>query len=224
METVRTTYVLSGTESLGLTLASGEDIRFYTDTLADVVDPEPTITKAGNIGIGTATPEEKLNVVGNLKVQGTTTCILGNGSGATNCTSDKRLKKEIHTIPSALDKILGLRGVEFVWNDLSGQDGKKAIGVVAQDVEKQFPTTVIIDEATGYKMVDDAALVAPLIEAVREQQNQIERQKLEIQNIHDQKDREISSLRLQNQSILSRLEKLEKNTQTDKEKYLKINQ
>jgi hypothetical protein len=121
----------------------------------------------GNVGIGTTAPSEKLHIVGNLRVAGTTDCTLGGGSGATNCTSDIRLKDNVEPIADTLDKIDVLRGVEFDWNEKSRSPGTHAIGVIAQDVEQVFPTAVITDPDSGYKKVDYAVLVAPLIEAVK---------------------------------------------------------
>ncbi|WP_413612266.1 tail fiber domain-containing protein [Bdellovibrio sp. HCB-110] len=122
----------------------------------------------GNVGVGTTAPSEKLHVLGNLRVQGSTDCILGGGSGATNCTSDRRLKTNIKEIPKALEKILSLRGVEFDWNEKALSSGRHDIGVIAQEVEKVFPTTVIENPESGYKMVDYAALVSPLIQSTKE--------------------------------------------------------
>ena len=122
---------------------------------------------AGNIGVGTTTPSEKLHVVGNLRVQGSTDCTLGNGAGGTNCSSDIRLKENIQAIKDPLHKILSLRGVEFDWNEKSKNLGRHDIGVIAQEVEKVFPTAVFQDPATGIKKVDYAVLVAPIIQAFK---------------------------------------------------------
>ena len=121
----------------------------------------------GNVGIGDNTPSYKLDIAGDMQVQGSsTTCVLGNGSGATNCSSDERLKTNIVEIDSALDKIDQLRGVTFNWKDTS-KDQTTKIGVIAQDVEKVFPE-VVGELKDGTKTVDYAALVAPLIEATKE--------------------------------------------------------
>ncbi len=122
----------------------------------------------GNVGVGTTGPSEKLHVVGNLRVQGSTDCTLGNGAGGTNCSSDERLKENIKPIPYALEKVISLKGVEFDWNEKSLSHGRHDIGVIAQDVEKVFPTAVMNDKNTGYKKVDYAVLVAPLIQAFKE--------------------------------------------------------
>ncbi|MBK8201386.1 MAG: tail fiber domain-containing protein [Bdellovibrionales bacterium] len=122
----------------------------------------------GKIGIGTSAPSEKLHVIGNLRVQGGTDCTLGNGAGGTNCSSDIRLKENIRQISNPLAKILSLRGVEFEWNEKSQSPGRHDMGVIAQEVERVFPTAVIEDLDTGYKKVDYAVLVAPIIQSLKE--------------------------------------------------------
>lgn len=83
--------------------------------------------------------------------------------------SDITLKKNIATIESPLTKILKLRGVTFDWK----KDNKASVGVIAQEVEKVFPELVQTN-AEGIKSVEYGNLVAPLIEAVKEQQKEIE--------------------------------------------------
>jgi hypothetical protein len=123
---------------------------------------------SGNVGIGTWSPTQGLHVRGNLRVQGSTNCILGNGAGATNCSSDIRLKDNVHEIESSLSKIVSLRGVEFDWNEKSLSPGNHSIGMIAQEVQKVFPTAVVEQPNTGYQMLDYAVLVAPIIEAIKE--------------------------------------------------------
>lgn len=85
--------------------------------------------------------------------------------------SDIRYKKDINTIPNALDKITKLRGVNFKWKDRN--DNGLQMGVIAQDVEKVFPELVSTNE-DGYKSVAYSNLVGALIEAIKEQQKQID--------------------------------------------------
>lgn len=92
-------------------------------------------------------------------------------------TSDASLKKDIRPI-KGLDIVKRLNGVLFSWKD----SGKEAAGVVAQDVEKVLPEAVITD-GDGIKSVDYDALIAPLIEAVKEQQAQIESLKAEVETL-----------------------------------------
>ena len=179
----------------------------------------------GNVGIATTAPSEKLHVVGNLRVQGSTDCTLGNGAGGTNCSSDQRLKENIKAIPYALEKINLLRGVQFNWNEKSLSYGRHDIGVIAQDVEKVFPTAVINDKNTGFKKVDYAVLVAPLIQAVKEiyalfigEKHRNDNQDRRIASIAESKaDKlEIEKLKLENQNLQKRLERLEKSLNSKK--------
>ena len=52
-------------------------------------------------------------------------------------------------------------------------DKRPQIGVIAQEVEMEFPEIVSTNEK-GYKMVDYTKLTPILVEAVKEQQQQID--------------------------------------------------
>jgi hypothetical protein len=205
--------------------------RFYIRQLNDAGNGGAvimTLTASGNMGVATQNPSEKLHVVGNIRAQGTVTdCTIGNGSGGTSCSSDARLKNNIKPIPYALDKINALRGVEFDWNEKSLSNGRHDIGVIAQDVEKVFPTAVMIDKSTGYRKVDYAVLVAPLIQAVKElyvkvtqlfeQTDKNTRAIASLEEKDSVKDQQIKALTLENErkdkemrEMKERLDRLEK--------------
>jgi len=93
------------------------------------------------------------------------------GSHGSHSSSDRRLKGHIRRIDDSLKSIQCITGVRFRWKE----NGRPDMGVIAQDVEKAFPELVATDKMTGLKAVNYACLVAPLIEAVKEQQRQIER-------------------------------------------------
>lgn len=94
-------------------------------------------------------------------------------------TSDRRFKENIEALDEPLAKVLQLDGISFQWK----KDGRKDIGVIAQDVEKVFPELVKTDPSTGFKSVEYGNFVAPLIEAVKEQQKEIEMLKVEIESL-----------------------------------------
>jgi DNA-binding NtrC family response regulator len=81
-----------------------------------------------------------------------------------------------------LDKVLNLRGVSFTWNkQLSPYVGRRKdvdIGLIAQEVEEIIPE--IVQETSipnldfQIKNVDYDRLVPVLVEAIKEQQKQIE--------------------------------------------------
>lgn len=93
-------------------------------------------------------------------------------------SSDERLKENIHTIQDPLKKVTALRGVTFDFKESK----QKQIGVVAQEVEQIIPE-VVGENPDGYKGVQYGNLVGLLIEAIKEQQKQIEELKEKINEI-----------------------------------------
>lgn len=93
--------------------------------------------------------------------------------------SDQRLKDDVKTIDNALDKVKAMRGVEYVWNEGS-RKGQKDLGLIAQEVEQVLPEivrekeTIYHGEEGKYKTVDYEKIVGVLIEAIKEQQKQID--------------------------------------------------
>ena len=88
-------------------------------------------------------------------------------------SSDKRLKDNITPIPNALDKVSAIGGYEFDWNDNQETYEGHDVGVIAQEVEEVMPEVVTTRE-DGYKAVKYEKMVPLLIEAIKEQQKQID--------------------------------------------------
>ena len=139
----------------------------------------------GNVGIGTSTPTVKLEVNGRLKTLGI------------NELSDARYKKNIATLTNALANIEKLRGVSYDWkqNEFPEKnfDAKHQIGLIAQELELVYPELVNTD-AEGFKSVDYSKLVAVLIEAVKEQQNEINSLQVQVSQQGTQMDELKASL------------------------------
>ena len=89
-----------------------------------------------------------------------------------NATSDATLKTNIAPIENPLGILEKITGVSFDWRDNEGS----AEGVLAQDVEQVLPNAVSTDEK-GKKSVSYNNLVGVLIEAVKGQQEQINKLK-----------------------------------------------
>ena len=85
-----------------------------------------------------------------------------------NSTSDINLKENIKIIENPIEKVSQLNGVSFDWKD----NHQSSAGVIAQDVEKVLPE--IIRENDGSKSVNYNGLIGLLIEAIKEQQKQID--------------------------------------------------
>jgi len=90
-------------------------------------------------------------------------------------SSDERLKDNIQNIENPIEKVQSLKGVTWDWNDNADevQQSLPNVGVIAQDVEKVLPQ-LVTDRDNGYKGVDYAKLTGLLIEAVKDQQKQID--------------------------------------------------
>ncbi len=95
--------------------------------------------------------------------------------------SDLRLKKKVGPLIQAPEDILKLRGVRFKWQD-AAEDDPYAMGLVAQEVEEFFPEAVRTG-TDGMKGINYSALIAPLIESLKQQQSQIGELRVEIETL-----------------------------------------
>jgi hypothetical protein len=97
---------------------------------------------------------------------------------ASSPISDGKLKKDVQPIRAALGLVKALNGVRFNWktDEDKGLDLEELprLGFIAQDVERVIPDLVYFTPE-GYRGVHYANLVAILVEAIKEQQLQIER-------------------------------------------------
>ena len=123
-------------------------------------------TSLNRVGIGTNNPAEKLHVNGNVS------------ASAYYYTSDIRLKENVLPIENSLLKILKLEGIKY--NLKSTKEDK--LGFSAQDLQKVFPE-LVKEGDDGYLSIDGVGLIAPLVEAIKEQQKIIESQQIDINNL-----------------------------------------
>jgi hypothetical protein len=93
--------------------------------------------------------------------------------------SDSRLKDNITSISTPVEKIKSLRGVEFDWNS-GEQVGTHDVGLIAQDVEAVLPEAVTTQE-DGYKNLAYTKVIPLLVEAMKEQQTMIEALRAEVE-------------------------------------------
>ena len=104
-------------------------------------------------------------------------------SGEITAYSDAKLKDNVEVIADALGKIKALRGVTFTRNDQEDTE-RKHMGVIAQEMQEYFPEVVQTD-ASDIKTVNYGAMAGAFIEAIKEQQNQIDELKNIVQKLLD---------------------------------------
>jgi hypothetical protein len=131
--------------------------------ITSVANASSYFNNGGNVGIGTTSPTYRLQLpnVANATGQGQ--------ANAWQTYSDETLKEEVSSIVNALSDVLSLRGVDFTWK---GQ-GVRSSGFIAQEVEKIIPNLVSTD-IKGIKSLDYGRFTPYLVEAIKQQQTQIE--------------------------------------------------
>lgn len=140
------------------------------------------ILENGYIGIGNIAPSTRLYVNGDI----TANSVAG--------TSDIRFKTNIRPVLNALDKVKLLRGVYFNWNqkafpekDFGSQD---ELGFIAQEVEKIIPEIVSKDKTKEeYRSVKYDKLVAILVEAIKDQQKQIDSLTIKVNKLNKKRNK-----------------------------------
>ena len=157
----------------GFAHPDGAAIPADTITFITTGNIRAVVSDNGKFGIGISTPAEMLHVAGNAVTTGDITAFY----------SDERLKNFEGKIDNALDKVTKLNGYYYTGNDIASNFGydteNRQVGVSAQEVESILPEVVktaaiSLDGETDYKTVQYEKLVPLLIEAIKEQQVQID--------------------------------------------------
>jgi hypothetical protein len=143
-------------------------IRFYTGSHLGTLRGYVYADNGNNIGF--------LNTAGSWSLRCDNS---GNvtATGDVTAYSDARVKENVVTIENALDKTLALRGVSYNRND--NQDKRKKVGVIAQEIQEVIPE-VVTEDSDGMLGVSYGNLAGVFIEAIKEQQKQIEDLKKQI--------------------------------------------
>ena len=102
-------------------------------------------------------------------------------SGDVVISSDARLKSNIVSLGRTLAKILQIDGKSYTMK--KDESEKQKIGLLAQDIEKVFPD--LVSESNGIKSVNYQGLVPVLINALKEQDNRISNQQIEIEELRN---------------------------------------
>ncbi len=170
------------------------EIVIGQQTGANAYEERIRIDSSGNVGIGTTTPAQALDVVGNIQY-----------TGSLIDASDRRLKRDIASLENPLAVITAIEGVSFIMKD--DPSNQVEYGVIAQQVEEVLPELVHTkDDDMGSKAVNYIGFIGWIIEAIKElafDNTRQDQKMVELETKLAEKDREISELK-------SRLDQIEK--------------
>ena len=135
--------------------------NFIAGSSVGWVATDPVLV-VGNGSSGSTSDAFTLLKNGNLTIAGTLTQ-----------SSDRRLKTDIHPLTDALAGLARLQPVRYRFREGTNRPEGVHIGLIAQGVEAVFPE-LVSQGADGYLSVSYANLSAVLVQALHEQQDEIE--------------------------------------------------
>ena len=167
----------------GLQLIQGGSNSFIENqeagsmTLRTSATDRVTITSVGNVGIGTSAPDQKLSVNGDANKS------LGGGSW--QFFSDERLKNIKGRFNSGLKAVMQLQPIRYEYkrdNALGLKSEVEQVGFGAQALQKIIPEAVT-KNSNGYLMVNNDPILWTMLNAIKEQQKEIEQLKGQIRQL-----------------------------------------
>jgi endosialidase-like protein len=169
-----------------------------------------TIQPTGEVGIGTVTPQDRLDVNGIIRVAtlgaaGSTSLCRNASNQIAACSSSVRYKTALRPFTGGLDLINRLHPISFTWKD----GGMRDVGLGAEDVAKVEPLLVTRNAGGEIEGVKYDRINVVLINAVKEQQALIAELQKQIQELKSFKA-ESDTLKTQLTAVASRLERLER--------------
>jgi trimeric autotransporter adhesin len=129
------------------------------------------------VGIGTTDPDSRLHVAGFIQVDildiGGATAVCRNASNRlSTCSSSLRYKSNIKQFSSGLELVNRLRPISFDWKN----GGMRDLGLGAEDVAAVEPLLVTYNDKGEVEGVKYDRVAVVLLNAVKEQQEQIDEQ------------------------------------------------
>jgi trimeric autotransporter adhesin len=163
-----------------------------------------------NVGIGTTSPDDRLHVNGIIRVSslgaaGSTQLCRNAFNQISTCSSSLRYKSDLRPFSSGLAIINRLEPISFTWKE----GGLRDVGFGAEAVEKVEPLFITYNAAGQVEGVKYDRITVALVNALKEQQQQLATQQMQIAGLNSTKA-ENAKLKAQLADILARLEHLEK--------------
>ena len=183
--------IVSGSSQVNFTQLSGISngiVSGSTQTIANLptgtVSGSSQVTLSSTTGYGSVLNQAVLTssspTFAGLTING---AITATGDITAFYTSDKRHKNNIQLIPNALEKVSKLNGVTWEWNDDVNEVTKSTpkTGLIAQEVQEVLPE-VVKTRDDGFLELDYSKMMGLMVEAIKEQQSQIEKLRMDLDN------------------------------------------
>jgi Chaperone of endosialidase len=148
---------------------------FFTSN-AGTLGERMRINSIGRVGIGTASPDQLLSVNGEASKA---------GGGAWLVFSDERLKTIKGNYTLGLNAVMQLQPIRYEYrknNGMGVNSVSEHIGFGAQALQKVIPDAVTKNEQ-GYLLVNNDPIIWTMLNAIKEQQKQIEDLKKEVEQL-----------------------------------------
>lgn len=179
---------ISGTNNPGLAIRNTTGTRQYLmyvgsfgNNLFNIFDATAgldrlTINTTGQVGIGTNAPTDLLSVNGSASKP---------GGGSWSNFSDERLKNIKGSFNLGLNAVMKLQPIRYEYkrdNALGLKSEGEHIGFGAQSLQKVIPEAVNSTES-GYLTVNNDPIIWTMLNAIKEQQKEIEQLKTEVRRL-----------------------------------------
>jgi hypothetical protein len=162
--------ITNGAGSSNTVLGGNANVGSATLTNATAIGAGAIATNSDTIQLGRDTIDSVR--IGRLGSNGTTAVCLNSVNGFATCSSSMRYKSNVENYDAGLDLIKRLRPVSFNWID----GGMLDFGLVAEEVFKIEPLLVTQNDKGEIEGVKYDRVGVVLLNAVQEQQKQIEEQ------------------------------------------------
>jgi len=174
-----------------ITIAASPNSLSIGECNSSNTSPDGSLLVAGNgsrsgDSCGSRSDALQLDYNGNMTIAGDLTQ-----------NSDRRLKTDVEDLEAVLGSLKNIDPVRYRFKDEQSHPAGEQLGLVAQEVQKEFPE-LVSEGASGMLSVSYTKFSAVLLKGLQEQQSTIEEQQAQI-----------SGLKAENEEIKERLAALE---------------
>jgi hypothetical protein len=152
-------------------IGAGADVASAALSFATAIGAFSTVSSSNTIALGRSDGSDRVVVYG-LGAAGSTDICRNASNQISTCSSSLRYKTQVEPFTRGLNLVNRLQPITFTWTD----GGLSDVGFAAEDVARVEPLLVVYNHKGEIEGVRYKQLTAVLVNAIREQQAQIESQ------------------------------------------------